>query len=472
MSRNAGRRFWAPHAWVDGTWCSHVMLQCDASGRWTEVRAAVPQHQAQSQAEQRGETLEMLPGPALPGMVNAHSHAFQRSFAGLTEQRHAQQDDFWSWRDRMYQIALRIAPEQLTAVAKQLYTEMLCGGYTHVCEFHYVHHQSDGRPYPQHTRMARALADAARQVGMGLTLLPVLYERAGFAQPRLREDQRRFATQAEDVAAMRQDIRSWNLAGVEAGAAVHSLRAASPASIQRLWHLSATDSGPIHIHVAEQTAEVDDCVAATGFRPVEWLAREVPLNARWHLVHATHTVPSEVRAVCQVQAGVVLCPSTEANLGDGLADVEGWLTQGAAVSIGSDSHVCRRWPQELQLLEYGQRLHRRQRNVLADPAGQQPSTAARLFNAVQRGGAAAAGWASHGLRVGARADLLVLDTAAPGLAGVPQACLLDALVFAAEGGVFSQVWVSGQQVVHEGRHLHQTEIAREFTQVMQTLHAA
>lgn len=465
------RSFWASHAWVDGTWCPNVLLRCDGSGRWIEIRRSVSPEQAHTQAQQKGEVLEILPGPALPGMVNAHSHAFQRSFAGLTEQRHAEQDDFWSWRDRMYQIALRISPEQLTAVAQQLYTEMLCGGYTHVCEFHYLHHQSDGRPYPQPTRMARALADAARQVGMGLSLLPVLYERAGFAQPTLRKDQRRFATQAEDVAAMRQDIRSWKLPGVEAGAAIHSLRAASPDAIQRLWTLSAADPGPIHIHVAEQTAEVDDCVAATGCRPVEWLAREVPLNARWHLVHATHTVPSEVQAVSRAKGGVVLCPSTEANLGDGLADVEGWLAQGAAVSIGSDSHVCRRWPQELQLLEYGQRLQRRQRNVLADPADHQPSTAARLFNAVQYGGAAAAGWAAHGLSVGARADLLVLDTAAPGLAGVPHASLLDALVFAAEGGVFSQVWVSGQQVVREGRHLHQQEIAREFTQVMQTLHA-
>lgn len=464
--------FWAPAAWVDGAWQTQVWLRCDDQGRWSQVRAGVPMPSAAPSATLSPcEPLHVLPGPVLPGMVNAHSHAFQRSFAGLTERRQSAQDDFWSWRDRMYQTALRISAQQLTAVAQQLYAEMLAGGYTHVCEFHYLHHQPNGQPYAPHTHMAQALAQAAQHTGMGLTLLPVLYERSGFGQTTLRDDQRRFATGPEEVAAMRQEIRAWGLPQVDAGVAIHSLRAASEASIHRLCELSANDPGPIHIHVAEQTAEVEDCLAATGCRPVEWLTRHVPLNARWHLVHATHTRPDEVLGVSSSGAGVVLCPTTEANLGDGLADVEGWLRQGAPVSIGSDSHVCRHWPQELQLLEYGQRLVQRKRNVTADPEGEQPGTATRLFQAAQQGGAAAAAWSHHGLRVGARADLLVLDTHAPGLLGVPEAAWLDALVFATDSPAFSQVWVAGQPVVKEGRHQRQAEIALQFAQVMRELHA-
>ena len=469
-SSRAQRRthsLWAPWAWVGGRWQRDVVLRCNDQGLWTDVQCGV----SASAALTQDATTQVLSGPALPGMVNAHSHAFQRSFAGLAERREAAQDDFWSWRDRMYQTALRISAEQLTLVARQLYAEMLVGGYTHVCEFHYLHHQPDGRPYPERTRMARALAQAAQEVGIGLTLLPVLYERGGFQQPTLRADQRRFATHAEDVAALRQDIRGWQLPSVEAGAAIHSLRAASAASIERLCELSAGDPGPLHIHVAEQTAEVNDCMAATGMRPVAWLAQHVPLNARWHLVHATHTEPAELEAVARSGAGVVLCPTTEANLGDGLPDVLGWLSHDTPISIGSDSHVCRVWPHEIKLLEYGQRLIQRQRNVLAAPHQGQPSTAARLFEAAQRGGAAAAAWTHHGLTPGARADLLVMDLLAPGLAGVPANALLDALVFVTDAPAFSQVWVASQQVVNHGRHVRHDEISQDFLQVMQTLHA-
>ena len=467
LAKGRAQSLWAPQAWVGGRWERDVFLRCDAQGVWTDVLWGV----SASAAQARDAATHLLPGPALPGMVNAHSHAFQRSFAGLAERREAAQDDFWSWRDRMYQTALRISAEQLTLVARQLYAEMLVGGYTHVCEFHYLHHQPDGQPYTERTHMARALAQAAQEAGIGLTLLPVLYERGGFQQPTLRADQRRFTTHAEDVAAMRQDIRHWQLPLVDAGAAIHSLRAASAASIDRLCELSTGDPGPLHIHVAEQTAEVNDCMAATGLRPVAWLTQHVPLNAHWHLVHATHTEPAEVEAVARSGAGVVLCPTTEANLGDGLADMLSWLAHDTPISIGSDSHVCRLWPHELKLLEYGQRLIHRQRNVLAAPDQGQPSTAARLFEAAQRGGSAAAAWTRHGLTPGARADLLVMDPLAPGLAGVPANALLDALVFVTDAPAFAQVWVAGKQVVHQGRHVKHDEITQDFSQVMQALHA-
>ena len=428
------RRLHAPHAWVDGRWQAEVLLEVAADGTWAAVTPGVTTPPPGTQR---------LSGPVLPGLVNAHSHAFQRAFAGLTERREGAHDDFWSWRDRMYGVALRITPQELKAVATTLYREMRAGGYTQVCEFHYLHHRPDGQPYDDRLAMSRALAEAAQEAGIGLTLLPVLYERAGFTQPRLRDDQRRFATTANDVLTMRDEIRRWRLPGVDAGVALHSLRAASSEAIARLVKGCEGDPGPIHIHIAEQTGEVDDCLRSTGQRPIEWLCKHAPLDARWHLVHATHATPQEIEAVARSGAGVVVCPTTEANLGDGLFDLPRWLAAGVPLSIGSDSHVSRQWPRELQLLEYGQRLVQRRRNVAAAPESGEPSTAQRLFQAMLQGGAAAAGRRKVGLVPGALADFLVMDTTVDALAGVPRENLLDALVLATDVPAFAQTWVSG-----------------------------
>jgi formimidoylglutamate deiminase len=434
----SGALLWAPAAWVRGAWATGVQLRVGTDGRWAEVASgvAVPPPAAR-----------VLPGPALPALVNAHSHAFQRAFVGLAERREGAHDDFWSWRDRMYGVALRITPEQLLAVARHLYAELLAGGWSHVVEFHYLHHRPDGEPYADEATMSRALAEAAREAGIGLTILPVLYERAGFAQPALRTDQRRFAAGMERVLRLRDAVRAWALPQVGAGVAVHSLRAARPESIHALADALRGDPGPVHVHVAEQTAEVDDCLAATGRRPVQWLADEGLLDARWQLVHATHAVPDEIAAVAASGAGVVLCPGTEANLGDGLCDLPGWLATTTPLALGTDSHVTRSASEELRWLEYGQRLHLRRRNVAADaavPPAAQPSTAARLFERALAGGTAAAGLGAAGLRVGARADLLVLDEADPALLGVPASHRLDAWVFGAPQRAVAQTWVAGR----------------------------
>ena len=441
---------WATRAWLPGGWANGVLLRVDGAGCWSEVS---PGTAAPAEAE-------VLASPVLPGLVNAHSHAFQRAFVGGAERRNSAHDDFWSWRDRMYGVALRITPEQLHAVACHLYTELLQGGYTHTCEFHYLHHASDGQPYADEATMCRALAQAAQDTGMGLTLLPVLYERAGFLQPQLRAEQRRFAADAARVLRLRDAVRGWRLPGVGAAVAIHSLRAAAPASIHELVRLCAGDEGPIHIHIAEQTAEVDDCLAATGARPIEWLLGELPLDARWQLVHATHATPAEIAGVAASGAGVVLCPGTEANLGDGLCDLPRWLASGTPLSLGSDSQVLRQWPEELRWLDYGQRLHLRQRNVAADPVAQ-PATAARLFSAMMHGGVAAAGQRlrSHtsdlhasapgsaaGLVVGARADLCLLNLNDPALVGLDPDHLLDGVVFAAPAQPFTRALVAGRWV--------------------------
>jgi formimidoylglutamate deiminase len=450
---------WAPLAWIAGRWEAAVLLAIDARGHWGDVRCGV--HTPPAGAR-------LLPGPVLPGLVDAHSHAFQRAFAGLSERRETGADDFWSWRDRMYRVAQRITPAQLEAVAAQLYVELLRGGYTQVCEFHYLHHGFGGRPYAQRATMCHALATAGAHSGIGLTLLPVLYERAGFMQAALRDDQLRFSSTPALVHHLLREVQALGQARVNAGVAIHSLRAASPSAMaELLWQLG-DEAVPIHIHVAEQTREVDDCLAATGRRPIDWLCRELVPDARWQLVHATHATDAEIDAVARTGAGIVVCPATEGNLGDGLCDLGGWLRCGVPVAIGSDSQVTRNWPEELRWLEYGQRLHLRQRNVAAAP-GHQSATAARLWDAVLCAGGRAAGQERWGLVTGARADALVMDTQAPALLGIPATHRLDALVFAGAEPAWREVLVAGEVVLRDGRHARQDAIAERFQQVMQSL---
>ncbi len=452
---SADALFHAPLAWLDGRWQADVLLRAGADGRWADVRAGLPAPDA----------ARRLAGPVLPSLVNAHSHAFQRAFAGLAEQRERDSDDFWSWRERMYGVALRITPGQLKAIATQLYTELLAGGYTQVCEFHYLHHQEDGQPYEDELAMAWALAEAAEEAGIGLTLLPVLYAHAGFAQQGLKDTQRRFATDAGWVWRASQRLNAANRPLLNAGVAVHSLRAAHREDVLELQRLVGSTPIPIHVHVAEQMQEVRDCLAATGQRPLDLLA-DYGLDARWQLVHATHSTRSEIGRIAASGAGVVICPGTEANLGDGLADLPGWLDAGVPMTVGSDSQVTRGWVEELRWLEYGQRLGQQRRNVAAraQEPGRQPSSAARLFQACAAGSGAAAGFSHWGLQAGARADFLVLDPEASGLAGLPRSALLDGLVFASQGPVIQQVFVAGQ-----ARVLDDAPRRQRFTEAMAQL---
>ena len=450
---------WAPQAWITGRWQPSVLLEVDAQGRWGAVSSGVthpPTH------------ARRLAGTILPGLVDAHSHAFQRAFAGLSERRESESDDFWSWRERMYRVALRITPQQMRAIAAQLYVELLRGGYTQVCEFHYLHHGISGKPYADPATMSWAVADAAQDAGIGLTLLPVLYQRAGFAQSALRDDQRRFAGTAAMVRDLSHAVAGSGRANVNTGVAVHSLRAAGETAIAELMGLVGDADMPIHIHVAEQTAEVDDCVKATGQRPIAYLCAELAPDRRWQLVHATHATAAEIDAVARSGAAIVICPATEGNLGDGLTDLAGWLDAGVPMAIGSDSHVVRNWPEELRWLEYGQRLVHRKRNVAASP-GRQSATAARLFDAALGAGAAAAGQTTWGLVTGARADALVLDAGAPALLGIPATHQLDALVFASAEPAFHEVIVAGASVLQGGRHPIQDTIARNFEAAMQAI---
>ena len=454
------QRLWAPRAWLPDGWHDRVLLTISANGHWSEVTTNVA---APADAM-------LLAGTVLPGLVNAHSHAFQRAFAGLAERRENSTDNFWSWRDRMYRVAARITPAQLEAIAAQLYVELLRGGYTQVCEFHYLQHDPDGEPYADPLQLSWALADAAQCAQLGLTLLPVLYERAGFDQPHLRPDQRRFATTAASVWSAREALHRSRRPLLNAGVAIHSLRAVTPQSIAALRELAlGMDNGPIHIHVSEQMRDVDDCIATLGARPIEWLAREGLLDARWQLVHATHAVSAEIESVARVSAGVVICPSTEANLGDGLCDLPCWLESRAPLSIGSDSHVTRDWREELRLLEYGQRLTKLERNIGASPLTGSPATAERLWRRAQSGGAVAAGFKQWGLCVGARADLLVMDKNDASLIGVPAAYSLDCLLFSSPASPWRDVLVAGKWSVRAHHHAGAQAIAERFGDAMRAL---
>jgi formimidoylglutamate deiminase len=432
------RRFHAAQAWVGGRWQQDVLLAAGADGRWSEVRPGC------TAAERAG--AETLAGPVLPGLVNGHSHAFQRAIAGLTERSAAAHDDFWSWRDRMYSAALRITPAQLEAIATFLYAELLRAGYTQVCEFHYLHNDVDGRPYADPLEMSLALVRAAQAAGIGLTLLPTLYMRSGFDAAGLREDQRRFASTPESVLRIAEEVRRLGAGSctLTAGVALHSLRAVDEGALRETAQAARAAGMPLHIHVAEQQLEVEDCLRRHRLRPIEWLLQNAALDPGWNLVHATQATAAELEAVQRAGAAIVLCPSTEANLGDGVFDLPAWLRLRGAWSLGSDSHVTRSWMEELRLLEYSQRFALRQRNVGARAAGAE-STAAVLFEGALGGGMAAAGLALQGLQAGQRADFMVLEPRSPALAGVPPSHLLDAATFSSPDASVAAVAVAARR---------------------------
>lgn len=455
------RSIFAPHALLPAGWASNVLLQWDATGQLTAVTPDSPPNNSPQAA-----------GPVLPGLPNLHSHAFQRAMAGLTEFRGAAQDSFWSWRTLMYQFAARLSPEQVEAIATWLYIEMLEAGYTSVCEFHYLHHSPDGTPYADDATLSKALLRAAQTAGIAITLLPVLYQTSGFGGTAPTAGQRRFIHSTDAMLRLLETLKPLcDAQGARLGLAPHSLRAVPPDSLRdALAGLHAIDAGaPIHIHIAEQTAEVDACLAWSGQRPVDWLLDHAAVDARWCLIHATHMSDTEYQRAAASGAVAGICPSTEANLGDGIFDMPRWRAAGGAWGLGSDSHACVNAAEELMLLEYSQRLQFRQRNVLA--SAQQPQVASAMLQQAVLGGAQASGRAAQGLAPGQRADFLVLDAQHLAMAGLGAPEMLSAHVFASHrSSALDAVWVGGQQQTHNGsRHPLRTQAAAAFTQARAAL---
>lgn len=437
----------AENAFLPGGWQRDVLLGWDERGMLTEVRAGVACPQGVARAR----------GPLAPGMPNLHSHAFQRAMAGLTEYRANPSDSFWSWRDLMYRFALKLTPDALGAIARWLYVEMLKCGYTSVCEFHYVHHMQDGERYPRQEELARRVVDAARETGIGITMLPVAYQYSGFGEKPPREDQRRFINTSEGLLSLLDSLRSAvpEHEGLRYGIAPHSLRAVSEPGLRVLLAGLPADA-PVHIHIAEQTAEVEDCLRTTGMRPVQRLLDGFEVDARWCLVHATHVDEAETAALAASGAVAGLCLTTEANLGDGIFPAVDYLARRGAIGIGSDSHASVDWRAELRLLEYGQRLVRRERNVLADAA--QPHVADMLFAATLEGGARASGRPVGALRVGSRADWIVFDPDHPSLMERDSESWLSGVVFAEHGDTpVLDVYTGGERVVDARRHRDEAE---------------
>jgi formimidoylglutamate deiminase len=443
----AKQALFAEHAYLPGGWRRDVLLEWDVDGTLTTVEPDTRDVPA---------SVTRAAGPVMPGMPNLHSHAFQRAMAGLTEYRASSAtgaaDNFWSWRDLMYRFAARISPEGLASVAQWLYIEMLKAGYTSVCEFHYVHHTPDGGRYGNPAELAQRVVDAASASGIGMTMLPVLYQYSGFGARAPRDDQRRFINTPDSLLELLGALRAAQPenTALRYGVAPHSLRAVSEPSLRELLG-GLEGSAPVHIHIAEQTAEVDACVETEGARPVQWLLDRFDVDSRWCLVHATHVDANETLALARSGAVAGLCLTTEANLGDGLFPAQEYLDAKGRIGVGSDSHIGVDWRAELRLLEYGQRLTRRQRNVLA--SAQTPYVADRLFDAALEGGAHATGRATGALQAGHRADWLVLDPNHASIAEHAPNAWLSGVVFCEHGETpIRDVYAGGDKVVDNRRH--------------------
>ncbi len=397
-------------------------------------------------------------GWALPGIANLHSHAFQRAMAGMAERQTDPADSFWTWRETMYAMAARFAPDLLHAVASQLYVEMLEAGYTSVCEFHYLHHAPDGQPYAPATAMSDALLRAAHDTGIRITLLPVLYMAGGFDGRPLSERQRRFGHDIDAYLRLFDALRAHEGDTVRVGCALHSLRAVPPQAMREVLHALPMDAR-IHVHIAEQMAEVEECITLRGARPVQWLLDNATVDARWTLVHATHLDDAEVRGIARSGATVAICTTTEGNLGDGLFPLRAYLDAGGRWGVGSDSHISVSPVEELRWLEYGQRLVTRRRNIASSMRS--PSVGTTLFAGVQASAADSTGFDAR--------DRIVLDADAPVLAGASEGDLIDRWIFSGNANVVRDVEVAGVRVVEDGRHRDREAIAARYREAMKAL---
>jgi formimidoylglutamate deiminase len=438
----------AADALTSGGWMRDVRIEIAADGT---IAGVLPGG--------KPDGAERIAGPLLPGMPNLHSHAFQRAIAGRTGRASSEGDSFWTWRVAMYAFVDRIDADAFEAIAAQAYVEMLKAGYTAVAEFHYLHHDPQGKPYGDPAEMARRIVAAAGAAGIALTLLPVFYARGGFGGAPPAPGQRRFlhspACYARLIETLRRDATGagWNL-----GVAPHSLRALTPDELAGVI-AAAPDGAPVHIHAAEQAKEVADCLTWCGARPVEWLLEHAGVDARWCVVHATHMTPDETRGLAASGAVAGLAPTTEADLGDGTFAARAYLDAQGAFGIGSDSNTIIDPYAELRQLEWSQRLARQARNVLA---GDGLPVGAALYTGAARGGAQALARKAGVIAPGERADFVVLDADDPALAGQPVAALLDAAIFGPCRRPVRAVMVAGRWVVRDGRHPREDAVLARY----------
>ena len=449
-----GTRLFAPHALLPGGWARDVLLTIDAHGAIADVSTSASAGDAQRVA-----------GPLVPGMPNLHSHAFQRGLAGRTGRgAHDRSDTFWTWRDVVYDFLDRLDADALEAVTAQAFVEMVKAGYTSVAEFHYVHHDVDGRPLADPAENAWRVVNAADVAGIGLTLLPVFYAHGGFGATPPTVRQRRLIHDTDGFLRLFAQLeRGRERHGYVLGLAPHSLRAVAPEELDVVLR-AALPGAPIHIHVAEQTREVDDCYAWSHMRPVEWLLAHQTVDERWCMVHATHMTEREVHGLARSRAVAGLAPTTEADLGDGIFPAEAFVVNGGRFGVGSDSNTTIDPFVELRQLEWSQRLRFRRRNVLASE--DEPTVGNALWHAALAGGAQAVGRRTGAIATGHRADLLVLDTDDVALAEQPAEYVLDAAIFGPVRRPVRDVMAGGRWVVREGRHAQEEAVFRRYRAVL------
>ena len=427
---------WFETALLPEGWAANVRLGI-ADGRISSIDTAPPQ---------AGDERHAI---AIPGLCNVHSHAFQRGMAGLAEGRGRPGDDFWQWRDVMYRFLERLDPDDIATIAALAYAEMLESGFTRVGEFHYLHNDIDGHRYADPAETAGSIVAAAGESGIGLTLLPVFYAHGDFGGAPATEGQHRFMSEVDGFARLFEASRAKLPEDANIGIAPHSLRAVTPEELVAILPLAG--DGPIHIHASEQVREVEACVAWSGQRPVDWLLDHAPVNSCWCVVHATHVTDPESDGLSRSGAVVGLCPSTEANLGDGIFPA---ARHEGAFGIGTDSNILIDAAGELRSIEYVQRLHHRRRMLVP-----------RLFHRALDGGARALGQAS-GLRIGGPADIFSLDACHPALAARERDMLLDSWIFATRADAIDCVWRGGRKYVEGGRHMHRADIAGRYRRTL------
>ena len=447
---------WAAQALTDQGWVENACVTINASGRIASVQKGPPR------------SADHLVDILVPAPANAHSHSFQRAMAGLTERRGPDpHDTFWTWRDLMFRFLDRLTPDHVEAVAAFVQMEMLEAGYATNVEFHYLHHQPGGRPYDNVAEMAERIVAAAARTGIGLTLLPVHYQFGGCDRRALGAGQVRFGNDigafaklheasASAVRTLSDDSRT--------GVAPHSLRAVAPEAVQDL--VALVPAGPIHMHLAEQVAEVEEVVASMGKRPVEWVLDNVGPDERFTFIHCTQMRPHETEGLARSKAVAGLCPITESSLGDGIFDGVRWLSAGGCIAIGSDSNIRIALSEELRTLEYSQRLRDRSRAALALP---EQSTGRRIFETVLHGGSKAAGRQTGAITVGLLADLVALDGRHVDLEGRQGDTLLDSFIFAGDDRMVRDVWSAGRHMVKGGRHVFRDSIVSEYRSAMHGL---
>lgn len=446
---------WASAALLETGWARDVRVTTGDDGRIASIETG---------SRASGHRVGIL----LPAPANAHSHAFQRAMAGLTERRGPDaRDSFWTWRQLMFRFLDRLTPEHVEAIAAFVQMEMLEAGYAANVEFHYLHHQPGGVPYADPGEMARRIAAATQRTGIGLTLLPVHYEFGGCDRRPLSPGQVRFGNDferfqrlhertAEIVSGLPEDCRT--------GTAPHSLRAVAAGDLAR--HRQLANGAPFHMHLAEQVAEVEEVVAAHGCRPVEWMLENFEPGPATCFIHCTQMLPHETAGLARSGAIAGLCPITESSLGDGIFDGVRWFAEGGRIAVGSDSNIRISLSEELRTLDYTQRLRDRSRAALATP---EKSTGRNLIEAVCQGGALVSGRDSGAIATGRLADLMALDSEATTLCGRHGDTLIDSFVFAGDDRLVSDVWSAGRHLVTGGRHREHDAIEAAYRAVIRQL---